>query len=88
MDKVINEAFTRYFNTLSKFGYIKYSESYKVLVLTFIYELLESNCKSFITEDDYKVIDNALYCLYGSTCLIPYPEYIANTSISCTGKSI
>lgn len=87
MDKVLNESFKRYFNTLAKLGYISYSEIDKLLVLVFIYDLLRSDCKSFITEDEYRIIGSVLYCLYGSTCLIPYPEYTVNTSISCTGKS-
>ena len=85
MDKVLNESLTRYFNVLSKLGYMSYSEVDKLLVLIFIYE---SDCKSFITEKENRILDSALYCLYGTTCLIPYPEYIANTSISCTGKSV
>ena len=88
MDKVLNESLTRYFNVLSKLGYMSYSEVDKLLVLIFIYDLLESDCKSLITEEEYRILDSALYYLYGTTCLIPYPEYIANTSISCTGKSV
>lgn len=86
MDKVLNESLTRYFSILSKLGYMSYSNVDKLLVLIFIDDLLRSDCKSFITEDEYRVIDNALYCLYGSTCLIPYPEYIVDTRISCSGK--
>ena len=88
MDKVLNESLTRYFDVLSKLGYTSYSEIGELLVLIFIYDLLENDCKSFITEEEYRIIDNALYCLYGSTCLISYPEYIASTSISCTGESV
>ena len=28
-----------------------------------------------ISEENYKHLENALYCLYGTTCLIPYPDY-------------
>ena len=74
MDKVLNESFTRYFNILSKLGYMSYSEVDKLLVLIFIYDLLESDCKFFITEEEYRILDNALYCLYGTTWLIRYTE--------------
>lgn len=86
MDKVLNKSLTRYFSILSKLGYVSYSEVDKLLVLIFIYDLLKSDCKSFITEEEYRILDKVLYCLYGHTCLIPYPEYIVNTSISCSGK--
>ena len=82
MDKVLNESLTRYFKVLSKLGYMSYSEVDKLLVLIFIYDLLESDCKSFITEGEYRIIDNALYCLYGSTCLIPYPEYLTMNNLN------
>ena len=88
MDKVLNESLTRYFKVLSKLGYMSYSEIGKLLVLIFIYDLLENDCKSFITEEEYRILDNALYCLYGSTCLIPYPEYISNASITCSGRTV
>ena len=79
MDDILNESLTRYFNTLSKLGYLSYSEVDKLLVLIFIYDLLKSDWKFFITEEEHKIIDNALYCLYGSTCLIPYPSLVAGT---------
>lgn len=87
MDNVLYESLSRYFNILSKLGYMNYTDVNKLLVLIFVYDLLESDCSAFITEEEYRVISSALYCLYGSTCLIPYPEYIADTSISCGGKS-
>lgn len=87
MKDLINTSLKRYFNSLFKFGYKSYNEVNKLLVLLFIQELLNSDCKNFITEKDYITIHKILYCLYGSTCLIPYPEYIVNTSITCSGKN-
>lgn len=68
------ESVTHYFNILKKLGYKSYNEVNKLLVLIFIEELLTGNMAEFITEEDYRNIDKALYCLYGS-CLIPYPNY-------------
>lgn len=64
----------RYFNVLEITGSLKQSDVDKLLVYKFISELLNSEVSSFITEGDYSFIDKALNCLYGSTCLIPYPE--------------
>lgn len=86
MEDTVYNAIERYLNTLSAFGYMSYCEVDKLLVLMFIQELMDSNCKTFITEDEYRTISNVLYCLYGSSCLIPYPEYIAETSLSCPKK--
>lgn len=72
----VSSALDRYFNTLAVTGYRKQSDVDRLLVFTFINDFLNSDTADFITEADYQLIDRALYCLYGSTCLIPYPEFI------------
>lgn len=75
-------AIDKYFNTLSKLGYRNYNSVSKLLVLLFIEEILDNPEYSFyITEDDYKVITNALCCLYGNDCIIDIPEYDVYDSI-------
>lgn len=84
MDNLTDLSFigvTRYFNALSIFGYKSYDEVYKLILLLFIQDLLGEPFNIFINEEDYKTITNILYCLYGTTCLIPYPELLINTSI-------
>ena len=84
MDELSNIAYTgvcNYFQTLATFGYKGYKEVNKLLVLLFIEDLLRSSFSLYIDEEDYKTITNVLYCLFGSTCLIPYPEFAVNTSL-------
>lgn len=83
MDEIVYTTLKKYFIALSVLGYVNYEDVNKILVLIFIQELLESNCKVFITEEDKRVIDKVLYCLYGSTCLIGYPSYTVNTLLEC-----
>ena len=71
----IFESTQAYFNTLSKLGYKKQGDVNKLLVYMFIGELLTGDMRHFITKEDYETIEKALYCLYGSSCLIPYPQY-------------
>lgn len=70
------ESLKNYFNALSHFGYKKQSDVNKLLIYDFLVNLIEGSTKFFITEEDYKKISRALYCLYGSSCLIPYPQYL------------
>lgn len=70
-----------YFKTLSTFGYKGYREVDKLLVLLYIEELLTGPFSLYVTEGDYRTIVNVLYCLFDSTCLIPYPEFSVNTSL-------
>lgn len=64
----------KYFSVLSHTGYKSYKEVNQLLVFTFLEEVLYGPLAQFITEDDYRVINEALYCLYGS-CMIPFPDY-------------
>lgn len=70
----VYDAVNRYFSVLSHIGYKSYSEVDKLLIMSFIEELLDGPMSQFVTEKDYIVITNGLYCLYG-TCMIPFPEY-------------
>lgn len=73
IDEVHNSV-NNYFSALSHSGYKPYSEVNQLIILIFIEELLYGPLSEFVTEEDYKLIDKMLYCLYGS-CMIPYPDY-------------
>lgn len=73
--KISEEALNRYFITLSQFGYRKYSDVDRLLVLLFLEKTLSHDFLGFITEEDYKVITDSLYCLAGSNCMINFPTF-------------
>lgn len=73
LDNMGMEALNRYFKHLSQFGYKSYSDVNRLLVLLFINEILESDMELCISEEDYRVIMNALYCVVDKTCLADYP---------------
>lgn len=73
--KQASDILENYFNILSQTGYYKYSSVYKILVFLFIDDILNTEMNTFVTEDDYKLMVDILECLYGSECLIPYPEF-------------
>lgn len=68
------EALNRYFTTLSAIGYKDYCSVTKLLIMSFLEELLTGYMAPLITEEDYHTIMNSINCLYGS-CLIPYQLY-------------
>lgn len=82
--KQASDILENYFNILSQTGYYKYSSVYKILVFLFIDDILNTEMNTFITEDDYKLMVDILECLYGSECLIPYPEFKELTSTLST----
>lgn len=76
--EVTNDVFNsinRYFHSLSNLGYKKDKDVYNLLIYIFIEEILCGPSSQFITEEDYNNIDKALYCLYGTSCTIPYLDY-------------
>ena len=81
LDNLAKESLDRYFHTLSIYGYASYQSVYKEILLLFIEDLLSGPMSLYINEKDYRSISNVLYCLFGSTCLIPYPEFAVTTSL-------
>ena len=66
------DALNKYFDILSKAGYVKNKEVNKVIILTFLSRLL-NDFSEYITEEDYNDIIKSVYCL--SDCLIRLPKY-------------
>ena len=82
MDNVVYTAISRYFNMLSKFGYVNYDEVYNILYLILIRDFIYNDFYGYITEDDYRYIERSLYCLFGKSCLISYPEYLTMNNLN------
>lgn len=76
MDDLLYAALSSYYNALSKKGYMAHHHALKLLVLIFYREFVYHDYEGRISEQDYRLIGRALNCLYGSTCLIPYPDYL------------
>ena len=66
------DTLNKYFDILSKAGYIKNKEVNKILILTFLSRLL-NDFSEYITEEDYNNIIKSVYCL--SDCVIRLPKY-------------
>lgn len=76
MDEVLYNSLCRYFNALSKLGSMSYSQVDKLLVLIFYKHFVYEDYRGYLSKEDYRGIERALDCLFGSTCLIPYPDYL------------
>ena len=66
------DTLNKYFDILSKSGYVKSKEVNKVIILTFLSRLL-NDFSEYITEENYNDIIKSVYCL--SDCLIRLPKY-------------
>lgn len=82
MDEIVYNSIVRYFSTLSNLGYISYEDVNRLLFLTAIQEFIYKDFRGFINEDDYREIEKALYKVFGTSCLIPYPKYCNNADMN------
>ena len=76
MDEMILNSLNQYYTVLKKTGYYKYADVRKLLVLIFYRDFVFNDYRGLLTKADYMLIERALNCLYGTTCLIPYPDYL------------
>lgn len=76
MDEMIYNSLSRYYHVLEKKGYMSYDHMVRLLVLIFYKEFVYNDYRGLLSREDYRLIERALDCLYGSTCLIPYPDYL------------
>ena len=76
MDEIVYEALSRYYHALELKGYMSKSHSMKLLVLCFYWEFIFHGYHGQLSKKDYCLVEKALNCLYGTSCLIPYPDYL------------
>lgn len=76
MGEIIFNAFSKYYNALEHLGYLPYSNVEKLLILCFYCDFITHDYRGLLSREDYLLIERALDCLYGTSCLIPYPDYL------------
>lgn len=76
MNEILYNALTKYYHALELKGYMANSHAVKLLILIFFRDFVFHDYRGLITKEDYHLIEKALDCIYGSTCLIPYPDYL------------
>lgn len=75
MDDLVYNALSSYYHALELKGYMPNHHTQKLMLLIFYRDFCFNDCKGLLSKQDYKLIERALDCLWGSTCLIPYPDY-------------
>ena len=76
MDKIIFNALEAYYNALEKKGYMADIYWKKLLVLIFYRDFVFGDYRGFLSKEDYLLIEKSLECIWGTVCLIPYPDYL------------
>lgn len=76
MDEMIYNSLSSYYHALGVKGYMPYIDAQKLLLLIFYRNFVYGDYRGIISKEDYYLIERALNCLFGSSCLIPYPDYL------------
>lgn len=76
MDDILYEALTKYYHALEVKGYMSKTHSEKLLVMAFYRDFMFNDYRALLSKRDYCLIERALDCIYGTSCLIPYPDYL------------
>jgi hypothetical protein len=76
MDEIIYNAISKYYAALCKLGYYSYKDVFRLLLLAFYRDFVFHDYRGILSREDYHEIEEALDCLFGSNCLIPYPDYL------------
>lgn len=76
MDNLLYSILYNYYHLLELTGSVSSSNTKKLLVISFYNDFIYNYCSDKISREDYLLIEKALDCMYGSSCLIPYPDYL------------
>lgn len=78
MVNYLYEALCKYDRRLCNVGYMKQSEVNKLLLLCAVQRLVDCDFRGLMNKADYALINKVMYSLYGTSCLLPYPDYYNN----------
>ena len=68
------DSINRYHQVLKRTGFIGDQEIYKLFILSFLDDLFKEDFSWYITEENYKLIDNLITYLSKNSCIIPYTK--------------
>lgn len=76
MGDILYEALTKYYHVLEVKGYMSKAHSAKLLIMAFYWDFIYNDYRALLSKREYCLIERALDCIYGTSCLIPYPDYL------------
>lgn len=75
------DGFEKYYNTVTKLGYADINAVDKLIVATWINDVLMGRYDIIVNEQEYKMLENLYMCMEGS-CFIPYSNYCRTATVN------
>ena len=76
---IVFSALKNYYDSLNMLGYVNYEDINKILILSYIDDLINT-FPEYITNHDYNTIIKVLQCL-SSSCFISAPHFMTQESL-------
>lgn len=83
MVEILYNSLTTYFSSLRTKGYIKDATVYKLLVLDFIQQVMETELEDYLIPTDISLMERVLFRFYQTTCEIP----LSTKCVKCTPRT-
>ena len=74
MDNYFVSLYENYFNTLKHIGYVNSKIVNKLIVASFVKDILDGEFSTYVTKEDTKELYEVLTNLYGTDCLFSIPN--------------
>lgn len=81
LNETLLNGLDRYFNHLANFGKSTKNQQNTLLIFLHIKQIMEASMNIYINEEDYRILENALYCLFGKSCLLEYNSFKGGNSL-------
>ena len=88
MDSLLNVALTRYFDSLSTYGYHAYPDTYKVVLATYINRMLGISDLLFLKPEEILILKRTVMNMIGTSCLFPIGQNLTNSSSSSSSSLV
>ena len=75
------KGFVKYYNTLSKVGYINKTSVNKLIIGSWINKVFNGEYSIIINNEQYNLLSNLYLCIAGD-CLVPYSKYCTDVVIN------
>lgn len=75
------KGYERYYNTVTKIGYINKNSLDTIIIANWIYDVLNGKYDVLVDEEQYNLLNEWYNCLEGN-CLVPYQQYCKDFGVN------
>ena len=82
----LQRGFAKYYNTITKVGYIDRQAVNNLIIASWINDVLEGKYGVLVDDEQYSILNSLYQCIEGM-CLVPYQNYCTDVTVNKTDPS-